>query len=68
MTITDPVEAPAPTATDDDLTHMFCPCSPDWSLCGQDVSDVEAVSEWADEDECVVCLDLEWQPCPRCGT
>lgn len=56
--------APAPTRTGGtaDLNHVFC-CEPDIALCGADVSDDDIV----DEADCVVCLDLEEQPCPTCG-
>ncbi|MFF8406951.1 hypothetical protein ACF06P_35660 [Streptomyces sp. NPDC015684] len=61
--------APAPVspATDtSDLTHVACECTPDIALGGTDVSDVP----WNDEREettCVVCRDLEDQPCAQCG-
>jgi hypothetical protein len=61
---------PATTASDggDDLSHAACPCFPDVALCGVDVSGWE----WAEdgqqpENPCVVCVDLDEQPCPRCG-
>lgn len=60
--------APAPVATPTDLgnvtTHVFC-CNPDRALCGHDVSDHPEV-DGPTPNDCVVCLDLEEQPCPRC--
>ncbi|MBZ6258828.1 hypothetical protein KVH22_25265 [Streptomyces olivaceus] len=62
--------APAPAATGqghDDLVHVACVCDPDTALCGTDVTG----QNWqADDDEdatCVVCVDLEYKPCKRCG-
>jgi hypothetical protein len=62
---------PARTATTtrnshDDTTHVFC-CNPDRALCGQDVSTEPEVPYGVGHD-CIVCLDLEDQPCSRCGT
>lgn len=50
---------------DDDTTHIFC-CDPDTALCGWDVSDTPEVPDGVGHD-CIVCLDLEMQPCPICG-
>lgn len=47
-----------------DLNHLYCDCDPDKALCGTDVSG------WPENDEgdpCVVCDDLLWALCPRCG-
>ncbi|WP_329214894.1 hypothetical protein OG352_05460 [Streptomyces sp. NBC_01485] len=68
MTTLAPERAPATVGdADDDLTHSVCECTPDIALCGTDM----AGAEWADEDDdvtcCVVCLDLEDEPCPKCG-
>lgn len=49
----------------DDLVHICCECSEDLALCGGELG-AEAV-DFADDEMCVVCLDLEKQPCPRCG-
>lgn len=60
---------PAPTADTTDLndrtTHVIC-CNPDRALCGHDVSDEPEVPDGTGHD-CIVCLDLEEQTCPRCG-
>lgn len=58
-----PQPAPAQT-TDTDLNHIWC-CDPDLALCGTDVSTVPEIE--TEEVNCVVCLDLEDQPCARCG-
>ncbi len=52
-----PVLDPTPTDLDDELTHVHCCHDENTALCGTDVTD----SDWADDDdnECVVCLDLE---------
>lgn len=57
--------APATSDTGSDTCHVFC-CDPDIALCGEDVSDVPEVPAGVGDD-CIVCLDLETQPCPRCG-
>ncbi|MEU3160028.1 hypothetical protein ABZ753_21595 [Streptomyces griseoincarnatus] len=53
------------TDIDNETTHVFC-CDPDRALCGHDVSNDPEVPNPTPND-CVVCLDLEEQPCPRCG-
>lgn len=62
-----PTLAPADACTDlsDGTTHIFC-CNRERSLCGQDLTEVPEVPDGVGHD-CVVCLDLETQPCPRCG-
>lgn len=64
--MTAPIVAPAPTRTggSTDLNHIYC-CDPDIALCGADVSAHPIVD--LDDADCVVCLDLEEQPCPTCG-
>lgn len=54
--------APAPTtnSTSTGLTHIYC-CDPDLALCGEDLTDIPTVDE--DTNLCVVCEDLEDQPC-----
>ncbi|MFB8182554.1 hypothetical protein ACFC8N_42525 [Streptomyces sp. NPDC055966] len=61
-----PVAAPTLdlTRSDSETTHVFC-CNPDLALCGSDVSDTPVVPAGVGDD-CVVCLDLEQQPCPHC--
>lgn len=63
--------AVAPTAVslddDDDFTHMVC-CDPNVALCGADVTTAQVVDASPAEDECIVCVDLDRLPCPRCGT
>lgn len=56
-----PAPAPSTTSTNDDgLTHIYC-CDPNLALCGNDLSDTPEVEE--DGIVCVVCEDLEEQPC-----
>jgi hypothetical protein len=60
--------APAPATTDtgdSDLTHTYCECTPLIALCGVTLS--EELTEWAEEDLCIVCEDLDPLPCERCG-
>ncbi|MFK4801738.1 hypothetical protein ACI3K5_24025 [Streptomyces sp. MPA0124] len=65
------VSLPAPVVyvldldSDQSTTHVFC-CNPDRALCGHDVSNDPEVDGPTPTD-CVVCLDLEEQPCPVCG-
>lgn len=42
-----------------DITHLYC-CDPDVGICGEDLSDTPEVD---DGQLCVVCADLEDQPC-----
>lgn len=51
---------PSTTGTDTDLTHLYC-CDPDIAICGEDLSGTPEVDE--DGQLCVVCEDLEFQPC-----
>lgn len=51
------------TAAGDRLDHIYC-CNPDRALCGTDVSNMPEI----DDANCVVCLALEEQPCPDCGS
>jgi hypothetical protein len=51
---------------DFDEVHAVCHCSPDIALCGTD----RAGAPWQPDDTpltCVVCEDLEYAPCSRCG-
>ncbi|MFF8997104.1 hypothetical protein ACF1GW_30780 [Streptomyces achromogenes] len=61
--------APAPVADttgyDNETTHVYC-CDPNTALCGWDVSDTPEVPDGVGHD-CIVCTDLETQPCPICG-
>lgn len=66
MTSTAPTEAPASTDLDE-LVHLFCTCSPEWSICGQDVTDDEVIEGEDSPDDCIVCVDLSALGCPRCG-
>jgi hypothetical protein len=59
---------PAPaetTCTSDVIAHVYC-CDPDTALCGHDIRDMPEVVGPTPND-CIVCLDLHDQPCPRCG-
>ena len=50
---------------EDDLVHAVCDCDPDTARCGTDVTDQPWTEDLA--TSCVVCVDLEWRPCERCG-
>ena len=63
---TAPVLAPSNTDVNDRTTHVIC-CNWDIALCGLDVSDEPVVPDGVGHD-CIVCLDLEEQRCPDCGT
>lgn len=57
-----------PLEIDDNMLHIVCKCTPDKSRCGRDVS----MLPWSPRhdsgvQECVVCVDMEWKPCPLCG-
>ena len=64
---------PAPTTSARDhgreLDHLFCDRhAPTRALCGADISGHQLAHDSAVLTEpCVVCLDLEEQPCGRCG-
>jgi hypothetical protein len=54
-----------PVPLNDRTTHVIC-CDPNTALCGLNVSEEPEVPEGTGHD-CIVCLDLEEQPCPHCG-
>jgi hypothetical protein len=61
------ISAPA-TDQGDDLDHIFCDCDDDRGLCGADVSGLPVLGEYDDMSVvCVVCIDLRYKPCGRCG-
>ena len=63
-----PLEAPAAAdtgTTDINSVHVWCH-DPNTALCGLDVSNHPEVSEDVDAT-CVMCAELEEQPCPVCG-
>lgn len=45
--------------------HYFCECDPDLGLCGTDLRK-HVINEGC-EVSCVVCDDLAYEPCERCG-
>lgn len=54
--------------SDDDLSHIFCDCSPEVSLCGLDISDQPTAEELGDDELlCVVCDYEEEYVCQFCG-
>lgn len=54
------LEARAVAGASLELDHIYC-CSPDVSLCGLDISRHPVID--VDEHLCVVCEDLEDEPC-----
>ncbi len=73
-----PERAPAETDKGDGLTHVVCDCQmvqaivggTPVALCGRVVDDkVSPKDHQLDEGEplCLVCADLNEQPCPKCG-
>lgn len=68
--MTDSIAGPNDTTlvVDDSIeTHVCCKCSPDIALCGEDMTG-EPWSDWnGHRTSCVVCDDLELQPCGKCG-
>lgn len=56
-----PVAAPRSIASGG-VDHLYC-CDRSLALCGADITDTSEV----DDADCVVCLDLDRLPCPRCG-
>lgn len=65
---TDPVVIADSSDTEfrESMTHVYCYCDENLALCGTDITGWQEAED--DEDtECVVCLDLEDQPCERCG-
>ena len=67
--------APAPTTTDGDghrpaIVHYYCSCDRDLGLCGKDISDLVDYGVEpppADEQVCVVCDEISFIVCGRCG-
>lgn len=53
----------------DEIAHMFCShCPKDIAICGY-VLDEEWIECPYDElDTCVMCVEMEDEPCPRCGS
>ncbi len=49
----------------DDIDHCVCHCNHDVALCGKPVTNENWIDEYT--NPCIVCLDLETQPCPTCG-
>lgn len=60
------VTTDGPNGTDDDLDHLFC-CDENVAMCGADISDDEIVEDGSLLFPCVVCKDMEYRPCPKCG-
>lgn len=50
-----------------DIVHVRC-CDPFKAMCGADIDPDECRPLGPSEEDCVVCADLEWSICPRCGT
>lgn len=67
MVVTEPDVDGGDGDWDDDLIHVSCECSVTLALCGGELNG-EPLDEAPDDEMCVVCLDLEHQPCPRCGS
>jgi hypothetical protein len=66
---TETATAPAPVTTDtgdSDTVHTYCECDPDIGLCGEDLTG--AGYQRDDDPLCVVCEDLLYLPCERCGS
>lgn len=52
-------DRPSTTGGDNDtLDHLYCETNHDLSLCGTDISDAEEMTEFVEENICVVCDDL----------
>lgn len=47
----------APT-DDDDLYHIVCDLTNDWSLCGKDVSNEPWATDGSDDEPCLACDDF----------
>lgn len=60
--------APTKGSTDDgdELDHLFC-CDEDVALCGSDLTGTEFGEVVSEESLCLVCNDLEGQPCGAAG-
>lgn len=61
-------EAWARAADEPDIDHLVCDCTNGAiALCGTDVSAMPYLDDDPTPPECVVCRDLEFLPCGRCG-
>ena len=49
------------------FVHTVCDCNVDFALCGKDLSDRPPPFYDDGMPECVVCYDLYYSPCMRCG-
>lgn len=48
-----------------DIFHMFC-CDENIAMCGTDVTD-HPVTDGDGEQQCVVCVELDYGNCAKCG-
>ena len=63
QTLTRPAGLSTGWASNDDLYHIYCDCTgPDLALCGRDLTDVSERPQ-GEDPLCVVCGELEEQPC-----
>lgn len=65
-----PMIAPSDAALD--IEHIYCQaCNPgemQLSLCGIDLrGHWECLNDDCDHQKCVVCVEMDEQPCYRCG-
>lgn len=60
------VTTDGPNGTDDELDHIFC-CNEDLALCGADISGTEFISDDEELFPCVVCNEMQYRECPKCG-
>jgi hypothetical protein len=63
--------SPSLDETDQDIdlggmTHIVCLCTPEISLCGRKMPDSALLDLEENEVECVVCAELDGEPCPKC--
>ncbi|MCX5537831.1 hypothetical protein OG785_45575 [Streptomyces sp. NBC_00006] len=61
-TLTAPAASTGPSVGDETV-HLYC-CDENRAICGVDLTDMPEVDE---DENCVVCIDLEETPCPDCG-
>lgn len=60
-------EAAESTTAATDYSHVVCKCDENTTLCGLEATDFPWIDDEA-EVECVVCADLDEEPCGRCAS
>ena len=66
MSTTTLVQSSTITTAPYESIHIVCSCDFDVALCGADVSGRPLRDMKPHPNDCLICLDLQPMPCPRC--